>query len=78
MPAYSAVAESLTETLTVYEQLLYTSELKNPQKERLGRKIDRVEQVLQQLALVDCKDLRIGSSLKTSISGETPLEKPFG
>ena len=63
-------ADTLLENLTVYEQLLYTSELKNHQKESLARKRERVEIVLDQLALAGCRDITIGSALRRGISGE--------
>ena len=52
------------------EQLLYTSELKNPQKEAMARKKERVEKVLDQLSLRGCRDIIIGSALKRGISGK--------
>lgn len=65
----SPLVDTLIGNFTVYEQLLYTSELKNPQEEALGRKKERVEVVLDQLSLKQCKDVTIGSALKRGISG---------
>ena len=62
-------ADTLLGNLTVYEQLLYTSELKNSQKESLARKKERVDIVIDQLAMESCKGVRIGSALKRGISG---------
>lgn len=70
MPSRSVPADTLLDNLTVYEQLLYTSELKNSQKESLARKKERVDLILDQLALDRCKDVTIGSALKRGISGK--------
>ena len=59
--------------MTVYEQLLYTSELKNPQKESIASKKARVDFVLEQLSLTGCKDITIGSVLNRGISGKFTL-----
>ena len=70
-------ADTLLGNLTVYEQLLYTSELKNSQKESLARKKERVDIVIDQLAMESCKGVRIGSALKRGISG-AQSRPPFG
>lgn len=62
-------ADTLLDNLTVYEQLLYTSELKNSQKESLARKKARVEIVISQLSMESCKNVTIGSAMKRGISG---------
>ncbi len=64
-----AGADTLLDNLTVYEQLLYTSELKNSQKESLARKKTRVEVVISQLSMESCKNVTIGSAMKRGISG---------
>ena len=66
----SSHADTLLDNLTVYEQLLYTSELKNSQKESLPRKRARVDLVLTQLSMESCKNVTIGSAMKRGISGE--------
>ena len=63
-------ADTLLDNLTVYEQLLYTSELKCPQSEPLAAKKQRVETVIAQLSMESCKHVTIGSPLKRGISGE--------
>jgi hypothetical protein len=64
-----ARADTLLGNLTVYEMLAYTSELKNPMNEPFERKAAKVEQVLQQLGLIGCRGVRIGSQLARGISG---------
>ena len=63
-------ADTLLDNLTVREMLLYTAELKNPSSVPLQAKAARVDAVLSQLALWDCRDVRIGSALARGISGE--------
>jgi len=69
-------ADTLLDNLTVFEQLLYTSELKNPQRESLARKRERVEVVITQLAMEGCRDITIGTALKRGISGIPPPPSP--
>lgn len=68
-------ADTLLDNLTVYEQLLYTSELKNSQKESLARKKARVEVVISQLSMESCKNVTIGSAMKRGISGQSTSSK---
>lgn len=71
-----ARADTLLGNLTVYEMLAYTSELKNPMNEPFERKAAKVEQVLQQLGLIGCRGVRIGSQLARGISGAAPRRAP--
>ena len=50
--------------------LIYTAELKIPKSQSYQQKKDKVNAVLNQLALTSCKDVRIGSTLARGISGE--------
>ncbi|GLC42438.1 hypothetical protein PLESTF_000812600 [Pleodorina starrii] len=61
--------DTLVDTLTVYEMLLYTAELKRPLSEPLASKREAVEALISRLALEKCRDVRIGSPLKRGISG---------
>lgn len=70
-------ADTLLDNLTVYEQLLYTSELKNPRKEGLARKQQKVDIVIDQLALESCRHVTIGSAMKRGISGKHPSPAPL-
>lgn len=63
-------ADTLLDNLTVREMLMYTAEMKNPQSQPLAEKAVKVDQVLSQLALVSCRNVRIGSALARGISGE--------
>ena len=54
--------------------LAYTAELKNPMNEPFEQKAAKVEQVLQQLGLVGCRGVRIGSQLARGISGAQPCK----
>ncbi len=72
-------ADTLLDTLTVYEMLLYTAQLKRPFSEATAQKRDAVERVIERLSLSDCRNTRIGNALKRGISGgqakrvQTPL-----
>lgn len=61
--------DTLIGLLTVREMLLYTSELKRPMSEPLSSKEAAVDDLLQKLALVPCKDVKIGSRDNKGISG---------
>ncbi|GIL50638.1 hypothetical protein Vafri_6770 [Volvox africanus] len=61
--------DTLVDTLTVYEMLLYTAELKRPLSEPLASKKEAVESLIARLALENCRDVRIGTPLKRGISG---------
>lgn len=47
--------DTLIPSLTVYEMLLYTAELKRNRKEPLESKKEAVEQVLHKLSLNTCR-----------------------
>ncbi|PNW87919.1 hypothetical protein CHLRE_01g007000v5 [Chlamydomonas reinhardtii] len=61
--------DTLVDSLTVYEMLLYTAELKRPLSEPLASKKEAVDRLIGRLALEKCRDVRIGSPLKRGISG---------
>jgi len=61
--------DSLLETLTVREMLLYTAELKSSHREPLQAKIDRVDSVMSKLQLERCSGVLIGNQLARGISG---------
>eukprot|EP00210_Caulerpa_lentillifera_P004875 g4653.t1 len=61
--------DTLLETLTVREMLLYTAELKRPMTETYESKVTAVDALLQKLALDECQHVKIGSSLNRGISG---------
>lgn len=67
-----ACADALIENLTVYEMLIYTAELKIPNTQSFQQKKDKVDAVINQLALNTCKNVRIGSTLSRGISGRLP------
>ena len=49
--------------------LLYTAEMKNPQSQPLAEKRAKVDLALSQLALLSCRNVRIGCALARGISG---------
>jgi len=57
----------------VEEMLMYTAEMKNPWHEPLASKKAKVALVMEQLALVSCKSVRIGNALDRGISGVAVL-----
>jgi len=61
--------DTLLPMLTVEEMLMYTAELKRPVGESRADKKAAVEQLLQKLALTECRKVKIGSSLHKGISG---------
>lgn len=61
--------DTLLPTLTPYEMLLYTAELKRDRKEPIDHKKQIVEDVIQALALETCRNTPIGSALTRGISG---------
>ncbi|KAK9808027.1 hypothetical protein WJX73_006051 [Symbiochloris irregularis] len=61
--------DTLLDSLTVREMLLYTAELKDPSNVPFREKAARVDAVLSRLALWSCRDVRIGSALARGISG---------
>ena len=50
--------------------LMYTAEMKNPRTQPLSTKKAKVEEVLEQLALLSCRNVYIGSTLNRGISGD--------
>ncbi len=52
---------------------MYTAEMKNPWHEPLASKKAKVALVMEQLALVSCKSVRIGNALDRGISGVAVL-----
>jgi len=61
--------DTLLPVLTVGEMLLYTAELKRPMSETLESKKAAVEELLHDLALTQCRDVKIGDPLTKGISG---------
>jgi len=61
--------DTLVATLSCYEMLLYTAQLKRPRQESLASKQAAVEQLLTKLGLSCCSSTQIGSALKRGISG---------
>ena len=61
--------DTLVGELTVGEMLMYTAELLLPAEMPLANRKHRVEQVIEQLKLDDCRDTVIGGVLKRGISG---------
>ena len=61
--------DTLLAELTVREMLLYTAELKCPLSESLAKKRQRVDTLLETLALERCANTMIGDSLARGISG---------
>jgi ABC-type multidrug transport system ATPase subunit len=61
--------DTLLPMLTVEEMLMYTAELKRPLSESRVDKRRAVEELLDKLALSDCRRVRIGDPLVKGISG---------
>ena len=55
--------DTMLDTLTVKEMLMYTAELKRPHTESYARKEEVVDHFITSLALDGCKDIKIGNSL---------------
>ena len=55
--------------LTVYETLMYSALLRLPSSMLKSSKIDRVNEIIGQLGLEDCRNTRIGSRESRGISG---------
>jgi ABC-type dipeptide/oligopeptide/nickel transport system ATPase subunit len=69
-PLMNAVQfDTLVDTLTCREMLLYTAQLKRPRHEPLSEKQQAVEQLLDKLGLSSCSSTQIGHTLKRGISG---------
>ncbi|MEO0097956.1 MAG: FHA domain-containing protein [candidate division WOR-3 bacterium] len=56
-------------SLTVYQSLYYTAKLRLPEDTSEEEIRERVEKVIRELGLEDCKNVRIGDPLKKGISG---------
>lgn len=61
--------DTLLGILTVEEMLTYTAELKRPMEEPLESKKKAVVAVMDALALLPCRDVKIGSAMVKGISG---------
>ncbi|KAF5832767.1 P-loop containing nucleoside triphosphate hydrolase protein [Dunaliella salina] len=61
--------DTLIGMLTVKEMLLYTAEMKRPVSEPYESKAAAVDDVLEKLALMSCKDTLIGNAMVKGISG---------
>lgn len=61
--------DTLVNELTVFNMLLYTAELKLPTSVTRKEKIQRVEEIIEILALQKCRDTVIGNALARGISG---------
>jgi hypothetical protein len=61
--------DTLLGSLTVQEMLMYTAELKRPVAESRQEKQAAVEELLDVLGLVGCRDVKIGNPLVKGISG---------
>lgn len=56
-------------SLTVYQSLYYTAKLRLPEDTEEEEIRERVDKVIRELGLDDCKNVRIGDPLKKGISG---------
>ncbi|CAL5220797.1 g2870 [Coccomyxa viridis] len=63
--------DTLVDNLTVQEMLLYTAEMKLEMVVSMAEKREKVEDLLKQLALDGCRNVRIGSNMQRGISGTT-------
>ncbi|EFN50715.1 hypothetical protein CHLNCDRAFT_142571 [Chlorella variabilis] len=61
--------DTLLESLTVQEMLMYTAELKRPVDEPREEKQAAVEELIDVLGLAACRDVKIGNSMNKGISG---------
>ncbi len=66
---YVEQSDTLLDILTVEEMLMYTAELKRSADEPKSSKLSAVEEVLDVLALDQCRDVLIGSPMARGISG---------
>jgi ATP-binding cassette, subfamily G (WHITE), member 2 len=66
---YVEQSDTLLDILTVDEMLMYTAELKRSISEPESSKRAAVEEILDVLALTQCRDVLIGSSMARGISG---------
>ena len=61
--------DTLVDTLTVVEMLMYTAELKRPSSEPHANKEKEVEYLVRSLGLEKCRSVVIGNPLSRGISG---------
>ena len=61
--------DTLVDTLTVVEMLMYTAELKRPGSEPYANKAKEVEYLVKNLGLERCRTVIIGNPLSRGISG---------
>lgn len=61
--------DTLVPSLTVFEMLMYTAELKRPVSEPYASKRAAVDALIAKLGLESCRDVKIGSQLSKGISG---------
>jgi ATP-binding cassette subfamily G (WHITE) protein 2 len=61
--------DTLIGSLTVEEMLMYTAYLKRPVTEGRDSKQQAVDELLEQLGLTRCKDVKIGDNMQKGISG---------
>ena len=59
----------LNGTLTVYETLMYTAELRLPRTFTQSQRVERVNEVLLDMGIKHVKDVIVGTPLKKGISG---------
>lgn len=69
LAGYVEQFDTLVDTLTCQEMLLYTAQLKRPRTEPLAAKQAAVQALLSKLCLSSCAHTQIGSCLKRGISG---------
>jgi ABC-type multidrug transport system ATPase subunit len=67
--AYVFQDDYILETMTVYEALCMSAQLRLPNSIDMNEKKDKIEQVLEWLDLSGCRDTIVGNSLKRGISG---------
>ena len=61
--------DTLVDTLTVAEMLMYTAELKRPGSEPYANKCEEVDYLVMSLGLERCRSVVIGNPLSRGISG---------
>lgn len=61
--------DTLCDNLTVYENLLYTAEMKLPMIMSTAEKRDRVDNLIKYLEVEKCRNTIVGNSLSRGISG---------
>ena len=69
MPGYVEQFDTLVDSLTVVEMLMYTAELKRPGSEPYANKTKEVEFLIKNLGLTKCRTVIIGNPLSRGISG---------